>query len=87
MLLAAYLEMFHGSILLNCWLRGCNDAQSYPPLLAFAPKSQLSTMHLFKHMFQALLSFRLLFNTQFVQNTQLLNYALKYIYFSPMYVL
>ena len=24
MLLAAYLEMFHGSILLNCLLRGCN---------------------------------------------------------------
>ena len=23
MLLAAYLEMFHGSILLNCSLRGC----------------------------------------------------------------
>ena len=24
MLLTAYLEMFHGSILLNCYLRGCN---------------------------------------------------------------
>ena len=23
MLLTAYLEMLHGSILLNCWLRGC----------------------------------------------------------------
>ena len=30
MLLAAYLEMFHGSILLNCWLRGCNYHNNRP---------------------------------------------------------
>ena len=30
MLVAAYLEMFHGSILLNCQLRGCNKHENVP---------------------------------------------------------
>ena len=33
MLLTAYLEMFHGSTLLNCQLRGCKSIATKPTLI------------------------------------------------------
>ena len=43
---------------------------SYPPLLAFTPKSQLSNMHLFIHMFNASLVL-----SDFINLTQVHNFT------------
>ena len=49
MLLTAYLEMFHGSILPNCWLPGCNshaDVSSGARCLYFGHVRAVPTSHI-----------------------------------------
>ena len=70
---SAVFGIQHLKVCINYTL--CYNAQGYCPLLSFNPKSQLSTMnlfivHTFHASFEVSIPFRLLSNTQFVQNTQ-----------------